>query len=291
MTSLIQAWNKLSSPPAQDLDEGLAPTGGSTVTYYTGNETAATATDQSFINFTWDPLLETMDIRTITATSATTSDSCLIGSFPIGTGYNLISLSYGAAESTCRVYRTTLGTGSSTPTDAKYDSIVQFYKYPHWQVDKKEEIRNTIQQNLQPKIEYSRHGFIHVIQNLSEAELKALALLKKMILPADFRRYLKNGFLIVQGQSGIQYKITRSSHMVYASFCGKRLASLCIYVPDSNIPKTDEVITRLVMIQCHEESLWKGANVYYYPEVNKNYLKNVVVLSQKFSEARAFASV
>lgn len=291
MTNLIKAWNRLSSPPVQDPDEGLAPTGESIVNYYTDNVTTSTTTGHPILNFAWDPFSETMDIRTITATSETTSDSALMASCPIGTGYNLISFSYDTVESSCRVFRTALGTGSSTPTDAKYDAIVEFYKYPHWQVDKKEVIRKTIQQNLHPKIEYSRHGFMHVIQNISEAELKALALLKKMLLPADFRRYLKNGFLVIQGPSGIQYKVTRGAHTVYASFCGKRLASLCIYVPDSNIPKTDEVITRMVMIQCHEESLWKGANVYYYPEVNKNYLKTVVTLSQKFLEASAFASV
>ena len=252
--------------------------------------TASTATSYPALNFTWDPNAETIDIKTVTATSTTTSDSLIVGSFPMGTGWNHFSITNETAEDTCRVYRTELGTGSPG-VEAKYNTLVQFYKYPHWQIDKKAEIRNTIQRNLQPKIAYSRQGFTHVITGITEAELKALALLKKMILPADFKRYLKNGFLTLQGPSGIQYKITRSSHMVYASFCGKRLASLCIYVADHTIPKTDEVITRLVMIQCHEESLWKGANVYYYPEVNKNYLKNVVALSQKFSEARAFASV
>lgn len=91
-------------------------------------------------------------------------------------------------------------------------------------------------------------------------ELVALSLLKSLVQEVEWRRYLKYGFVTVQGQSGLIYKIGRGSHvMVYRK--GKKIAELCVYV-QGNVPPTDSVIARKIMVEVDEKDIWARANIH-----------------------------
>ncbi|MHA2280075.1 MAG: hypothetical protein ACXAC5_04260 [Promethearchaeota archaeon] len=76
-----------------------------------------------------------------------------------------------------------------------------------------------------------------------------------------FKKYLKYGFVTVQGPSGLTYQIQRRSHMVKVWRMGKLLCELCVYLEDSSIPPTDEVVAKMLICECDEIDIWKRANI------------------------------
>jgi hypothetical protein len=92
-----------------------------------------------------------------------------------------------------------------------------------------------------------------------ENELKALQLLRRMV-PEQFRRYLKHGFVTAQGPSGLTYQIQRQSHIVTVWDKGMQVARLCVYVQET-VPPTDDVVAKLLIAEMDEPELWAKANV------------------------------
>jgi hypothetical protein len=90
-------------------------------------------------------------------------------------------------------------------------------------------------------------------------EIVALELLKGMLSADEWRRYLTYGFILVTGKSGLTYQIVRGQHHLRVFRRGKRIADLCIYA--QNVPPTDEVITKKVLVECDELSVWLQANI------------------------------
>lgn len=95
---------------------------------------------------------------------------------------------------------------------------------------------------------------------VSGPELTALELLKGMLPDDEWRRYLTYGFILAQGKSGLTYQIVRGQHHVHVFRRGKRIADLCIYTRD--VPPTDEVITKKVMVEYDELNVWMHANIH-----------------------------
>lgn len=95
--------------------------------------------------------------------------------------------------------------------------------------------------------------------NAHPAELIALQLLRKMIPAEDFRRYLRHGFVTVRGASGLCYQIPRDG-LIIVWDRGERLCSLCIHMQDRAIPPTDEVVAKMLIVECDEPDIWKRAN-------------------------------
>jgi len=98
-------------------------------------------------------------------------------------------------------------------------------------------------------------------------ELVALQLLRSMVKPDVFRKYLKYGFVTVQGPSGLTYQIQRKSHLIKVWNTGKLLCTLCVYIQDQSIPPTDDVVAKMLICECDEIDIWRRANINWYSVV------------------------
>jgi len=92
-------------------------------------------------------------------------------------------------------------------------------------------------------------------------ELVALQLLRSMVDRDVFKKYLKYGFITVDGPSGLTYQVQRKSHIVKVWKQGTLVSTLCIYVKDQHIPPTDDVVAKMLMCLYSEKDIWKGANI------------------------------
>jgi len=90
-------------------------------------------------------------------------------------------------------------------------------------------------------------------------ELAALQLLRQLVGPNEFRRYLRYGFVMVTGKSGLRYQIKRQKHIVDVWRGGEQVGGLCVYLK-GRFPPTDDVITRMLMAEQDELQLWKNGN-------------------------------
>ena len=91
------------------------------------------------------------------------------------------------------------------------------------------------------------------------AELTALQLLRQLVGQDEFRRYLKYGFVTVQGCSGLRYQVRRGRHVVDVWNGRQRVDGICVWLKGS-FPPTDEVITRMLMAERDELELWRRGN-------------------------------
>jgi hypothetical protein len=87
--------------------------------------------------------------------------------------------------------------------------------------------------------------------------------MKGMTPEKEWRRYLKYGFVVVQGKSGMFYQVIRGQAHVRVFRKGTKVAELCIKVP--GVPPTDEVIARKIMIEYDEMRIWHDANIHGNP--------------------------
>jgi len=92
-------------------------------------------------------------------------------------------------------------------------------------------------------------------------EIIALQLLRQMVEPQAFKKYLKYGFVIVKGPSGLVYQIKKQSHLITVWENGQILSTLCVYLKDKSIPPTDEVVAKMLICECDEADIWERANV------------------------------
>jgi hypothetical protein len=99
-------------------------------------------------------------------------------------------------------------------------------------------------------------------------ELVALQLLKSMVSRDVFKKYLKHGFITVDGPSGLTYQVQRKSHNVRVWKKGMVVSTLCIYVKDQHIPPTDDVVAKMLMCLYSEKDIWNGANITWKAPAN-----------------------
>ena len=100
------------------------------------------------------------------------------------------------------------------------------------------------------------------LQVIEGPEERARFLLKRMIGESAFRGYLKNGFLTYRAASGLTYQIFPGHRMVCVWDKGKPIEKLCLVFQDGDIPQTDAVIMRLLMLESNEEEFRRLANVF-----------------------------
>lgn len=98
--------------------------------------------------------------------------------------------------------------------------------------------------------------------DISEAEWKALETLREMITETEFRRYLKDGFILVRSKSGAVYQIPRDKSHTKVWKDGKLLEEICVRLTDRNCPPTDNVIAFKVVIESDEEAFRSMGNIY-----------------------------
>lgn len=102
----------------------------------------------------------------------------------------------------------------------------------------------------------------HVLKNIMGAELAAVENLREEISEKDFRKYLKDGFLLVKGQSGRIYQIYRDQAHIRVWEHGNRIEEICVYLKDIKIPRTDKILAFKIMIETDEDAFKKLGNVY-----------------------------
>jgi hypothetical protein len=121
-------------------------------------------------------------------------------------------------------------------------------------VEEKEKIPRN--HRAQPLRSYKKD---QLFSDVPQEELIALQLLKKIVEPAEFKRYLKHGFINVRGKSGLIYQVPRSGQVIVWDN-GTMIASLCIHV-GRGIPPSDEVVAKMLIIEGHEPDIWHKSNV------------------------------
>jgi hypothetical protein len=133
---------------------------------------------------------------------------------------------------------------------------------------KEEQFRQKMKQQITGSVPLNHRGaqprFAHRLADFSQvspSEIVALRLLRSMLDGEEWKRYLRYGFIIVRGESGLVYQIVRGQSHVRVFRGGKKVAELCIYV-QGNVPSTDSVIAKKVMVECSEKDLWHKANIH-----------------------------
>lgn len=102
----------------------------------------------------------------------------------------------------------------------------------------------------------------NALRNITGPELIALETLREIISEKDFRKYLKDGFLLVKGGSGMVYQIYRDRTHIKVWEHGKRIEEICVYFKNRKIPQTDKVLAFKIMIESDENAFKKLGNVY-----------------------------
>jgi hypothetical protein len=92
------------------------------------------------------------------------------------------------------------------------------------------------------------------IGNASAAERVAMDTLREMVSESDYRKYLKHGFLMVQGSSGDMFQVFRDRSHTKVWRDGKVIEEICVRIKDASIPPTDNVIAFKTLIEIDDES-------------------------------------
>lgn len=100
------------------------------------------------------------------------------------------------------------------------------------------------------------------IRGANYAELTAIETLREMISEAEYRKYIKDGFICVRGASGKVYQIFRGRNHTRIWENGVVIEEVCVYISDRNIPPTDAVIAFKTIIETSEEEFKSLGNVY-----------------------------
>lgn len=101
------------------------------------------------------------------------------------------------------------------------------------------------------------------VNGISPEELTAIETLRELITEKEFRRYLKYGFILVEGKSGDLYQIFRDSWHIKVLRQGVLVEEICINLDGTfKAPPTDKCIAFMAMLQTSESEFRKLGNVY-----------------------------
>jgi hypothetical protein len=122
---------------------------------------------------------------------------------------------------------------------------------------------------LDPKREKVRSGLQVVVKSrademtgISPQERVAMDTLREMISEADYRRYLKYGFVVVRGDSGDSYQIFRNKQHLKVWRRDVLVEEICVRIKDWAVPPTDKIIAFITMILADEEAFKAMGNRY-----------------------------
>lgn len=91
-------------------------------------------------------------------------------------------------------------------------------------------------------------------------EMRARQTLRRILGDAEFRRFLKKGFISVKAKSGLVYQLFPGYRMAKVYKDGQLIESICIQLP-SDFPPTDTLIMRYFMVLHNEEEFRKIGNI------------------------------
>lgn len=89
--------------------------------------------------------------------------------------------------------------------------------------------------------------------------------LREVVSEREFRKYLRYGFVLVEGRSGARYQVFRNSHHVKVWVGGKLVEEVCVYLSSvlgKTAPPTDKVVAFKAMIEADEEAFKNMGNRY-----------------------------
>lgn len=94
-----------------------------------------------------------------------------------------------------------------------------------------------------------------------EAEARAQKSLRELVGEKEYIRYLANDAVSVFGESGRLYKVYKGDQMTKVYDKSGYLGQICVVTPDKDIPPTDSIISRIVMIQTDEGGFYDKGNL------------------------------
>jgi len=121
-------------------------------------------------------------------------------------------------------------------------------------------IREDVPQWKRYKMPDARRRFRMQQSHASGSELKARALLGRLIGEAALRKYLRDGFITYNGNDGSSYNIRTGPLMTYRWHDGRHVEILCVCFKDWSIPPTDSVVMRLLFLKNSEEEFSEACN-------------------------------
>ena len=99
------------------------------------------------------------------------------------------------------------------------------------------------------------------VYTFPDNELVAMQTLREMITEIEYRKYIKDGFITVRGQSGKIYQIFRERSHTKVYYQGELIEEICVRL-QGNTPPTDSVIAFKTMIEVDEENFAALGNRY-----------------------------
>ena len=120
---------------------------------------------------------------------------------------------------------------------------------------KKDRLRSNLIIQIKSRAELSKA--------VPENERVAIETLREVITEAEFRKYIKYGFIMVKGQSGDDYQIFRNRSHTKVWRAGKVIEEVCVRIKyEEGAPPSDNVIAFRTIIQTDEMAFKKLGNVY-----------------------------
>lgn len=99
------------------------------------------------------------------------------------------------------------------------------------------------------------------LTSIPDNEWVAMQTLREMITEAEYRKYVKDGFITVRGQSGKVYQVFRNRSHTKVYYQGELVEEICVRLRGGT-PPTDNVIAFKTMIEVDEESFAALGNRY-----------------------------
>jgi hypothetical protein len=133
-------------------------------------------------------------------------------------------------------------------------------------------LKDRISRQLAVEI-FTKNKFLWGIK-VTDAERRARSLLHDLIGDEKFQRYIRKGFIMVEGRSGTLYKISGGHNQIisYVKEASGRFVpyeTFCVVFKAYDLPFTDGVIMRKLLVEHDEFALRKLANVARVPELGK----------------------
>lgn len=219
-------------------------------------------------------------------TAIASGQSAVIGQINIAnSSQTLITISNIAVQNNNVVFTILTNTAAGSANSIMYNSIGwtiggTAYYGNSFARSKEDMLREKIRQQLNPPIYFERDGQKILLKDKdlwdvqqTPEENRARGLLREMVGEEAMRRYLKRGFLMVKGNSGVLYKIyggnpsARNRGLIEsyiknpATGTFTPFEAFCIQFKDTGLPHTDAVIMRKLLVENDEFGMRKMANV------------------------------
>lgn len=121
-------------------------------------------------------------------------------------------------------------------------------------------IQNTLKANL---CILMKSRAMPLPKDIKESERIAMETLREMISEQEFRNYLRYGFILVKGQSGKIYQVSRQNSHTKVWNRGALVEEVCVRINRQiEVPPTDNVIAFKVMIETSEDLFRNNGNIY-----------------------------